>query len=280
MSKYSRLASALADSSVSQRFEWHKPPSPKAKIFMGSHDPDYVQQVIHTKVPNDIEKKIGFEVTPPVAKRALLATSGTLLTAELALLHGLAGNLAGGSHHAKFHHGEGFCTFNDVGVATIHLLQTGKINSALVLDLDVHQGDGTAEILADYPSLITTSIHCEDNYPFEKKQSDMDVPLPAGADNALFLETLSRMLEQLSHAARPDLVFYNAGVDIHHEDRLGKFKLDDQGLIARERMVLEWCKTHALPLCIVIGGGYSRDIDALAARHAFVFEQAVSIYGC
>lgn len=278
MAKYSRLASKLAGGSVSQLLQWHKPPLPKAAIFANAHDPAYVQQVMDTRVPKAIEKKIGFEVTSAVAKRALLATSGTLLAAELALQHGIAGNLAGGSHHAKFHHGEGFCTFNDVGVAAIHLLKTGKIQSALVLDLDVHQGDGTAEILANYPSLITTSIHCGDNYPFEKKQSNIDIALAAGTANHLYLKTLSALLARLSNYSKPDIIFYNAGVDIHVDDRLGKFNLNNEGILARERMVLEWCKSQAIAVCIVIGGGYSRNIDALAARHTVIFEVATSIY--
>ena len=277
MSKYSHLAHTLKASPLSSTLQWHVPPFPKPGIFIDAHDATYVDQVYRFDVPESVEKLIGFPVTEAVAHRALFATSGTLLAAELALKQGIAGNLAGGSHHAQFNHGAGFCTLNDVAVAATCLLKDNQIENAVILDLDVHQGDGAAAILQNWPQLKTVSLHCQQNYPFRKATSDVDVALEAGMENDEYLSILEKVLDREVIHASPDIVFYNAGVDIHHLDRLGKLLLDDDGIYSRDHMGLATLLRHKIPVCFVIGGGYSRNIDLLAKRHALVFGAAQSL---
>ncbi|RVD19846.1 histone deacetylase, partial [Mesorhizobium sp. M4B.F.Ca.ET.017.02.2.1] len=217
---------------------------------------------------------IGFPVGPRVSLRAQLAAGGTVLVARLALRHGIACNAAGGSHHARRAQGAGFCTFNDVAVASLVLLAEGAARNILIVDLDVHQGDGTADILKDEPRAFTFSMHGERNYPVRKIASDLDVALPDCTGDAAYLDRLGGILPELSARARWDIVFYNAGVDVHAEDRLGRLSLSDDGLRARDTMVIRHFRRLGMPICGVIGGGYSTDVPALAARHAILFEVA------
>jgi acetoin utilization deacetylase AcuC-like enzyme len=241
-----------------------------------AHATDYVDQVITCSVPEKIEREIGFPVGPRVSLRAQLAAGGTVLAARLALVNGIACNTAGGSHHARRAQGAGFCTFNDVAVASLVLRAEGAAENILIVDLDVHQGDGTANILKDEPRAFTFSIHGERNYPARKIASDLDVALPDGTGDAAYLERLGVLLPELSAKARWDIVFYNAGVDVHAEDRLGRLSLSDDGLRARDAMVIGHFRALGIPVCGVIGGGYSTDVAALAARHAILFEVAAT----
>src|SRR5262245_33549231 len=176
-----------------------------------AHAPAYVEQVLACSVPARIEREIGFPVSERVSRRAQLASAGTVLAARLSLAHGIACNAAGGSHHARHAQGAGFCTFNDVGVAASLLLAEGVVGRILVVDLDVHQGDGTADIFADEPRVFTFSMHGERNYPIRKIASDLDIGLPDGTDDAAYLATLRQSLPVVAKRAAPDLVFYNAG---------------------------------------------------------------------
>ncbi len=239
-----------------------------------AHDATYVDQVLACAVPERIEREIGFAVTERVSLRARRAAGGTLAAARLALRHGIACNAAGGSHHARRAHGAGFCTFNDVAVAALDLVAERPEAKILVVDLDVHQGDGTADIFGDEPRVFTFSMHAEKNYPVRKVSSDLDLGLPDGTGDASYLQHLASVLPRLSQAGRRDLVFYNAGVDPHADDRLGRLALTDAGLRARDRMVISHFRTQGVPVCGVIGGGYSRDVETLAARHAILFEVA------
>jgi acetoin utilization deacetylase AcuC-like enzyme len=274
MSKYPLLMEALRNRGLTMPGALSMPgPAPAAWLKL-AHAADYVDQVIACEVPHKIEREIGFPVGPRVSLRAQLATAGTVLAARLALRHGIACNTAGGSHHARRAQGAGFCTFNDVAVAALVLLAEGSVDNILIVDLDVHQGDGTADILRDEPRAFTFSMHGERNYPVRKIASDLDVALPDGAGDVAYLERLGAILPELSRQRRWDLVFYNAGVDVHAEDRLGRLALSDDGLRAREDMVISHFRDHGIPLCGVIGGGYSTDVPALAARHAILFEVA------
>jgi len=244
-----------------------------------AHDTTYVDQVLACCVPSAIEREIGFPVVERVARRARLAAGGTLLAARLALEAGVACNAAGGSHHARFAQGAGFCTFNDVAVAALQLLAERPDLSILVVDLDVHQGDGTASILADEPRVLTFSMHAQKNYPVRKVASDFDLGLDDGIQDSAYLELLGAALDTLLVARRFDLAFYNAGVDPHRDDRLGRLALSDDGLRARDNLVLRRLRAMQVPVCGVIGGGYDRDIDVLAARHAILFEVAAGFAG-
>lgn len=274
MSKYARLIEVLRETGLLNRADLFEPSPAGAALLSAVHDPAYVEQVIACAVPHAIEREIGFEVNERVSLRARLAAAGTLMTAELALKHGLACNMAGGSHHARYEQGAGFCTFNDVAVAARALLDRGSVERVLVIDLDVHQGDGTARIFAGEPRVFTVSMHAARNYPARKALSDLDVELDDGTDDDAYLERLRHLLAGLERRRRPDIVFYNAGVDPHADDRLGRLALSDAGLRRRDAMVIAAVRQYGIPLCGVIGGGYSRNVDALARRHAMLFEEA------
>ena len=274
MSKYPLLMKALRERGLAAP-EALSMPEPAAPAWLKrAHAADYVDQVLACEVPAKIEREIGFPVSQRVSLRAQLAAAGTVLAARLALKHGIACNAAGGSHHARRAQGAGFCTFNDVAVASLALLAEGAVENILVVDLDVHQGDGTADILKDEPRAFTFSMHGERNYPARKVASDLDIALPDGMGDAAYLERLGSVLPDLSGSKRWDIVFYNAGVDVHAEDRLGRLALSDHGLRAREDMVIGHFRTRGVPVCGVIGGGYSSDVPSLAARHAILFEVA------
>ncbi|RTL95556.1 MAG: histone deacetylase [Hyphomicrobiales bacterium] len=274
MSKYPLLMEALRIRGLAAPGALSMPEPAPAALLRLAHAADYVDQVIACRVPERIEREIGFPVDPRVSRRAQLATGGTMLAARLALRYGIACNAAGGSHHARRAQGAGFCTFNDVAVASLKLLAEGAVENVLIVDLDVHQGDGTADILKHEPRAFTFSMHCERNYPVRKIASDLDVALPDGTGDGAYLERLAAILPELSGQRRWDIVFYNAGVDVHAEDRLGRLALTDEGLRAREDMVISHFRDRGVPMCGVIGGGYSNDVPALAARHAILFEAA------
>ncbi|MGX5830503.1 histone deacetylase family protein [Mesorhizobium sp. 43Arga] len=274
MSKYPLLMEALRARGLASPGALNTAdPAPASRLRL-AHATDYVDQVISCSVPEKIEREIGFPVGPRVSLRAQLATGGTILSARLALRHGIACNTAGGSHHARRAQGAGFCTFNDVAVASLVLLDEGAAQNILVVDLDVHQGDGTADILSDEPGVFTFSMHGERNYPVRKIASDLDIALPDGTGDAAYLRRLATILPELAARARWDIVFYNAGVDVHAEDRLGRLALSNDGLRGRDEMVIGHFRALGVPVCGVIGGGYSTDVPALAARHAILFEVA------
>jgi acetoin utilization deacetylase AcuC-like enzyme len=277
MGKYRVLMEALARRGLATEAHLRTPAPPPPSWLKLAHAPAYVDQVLAFAVPAAIEKEIGFPVSDRVSRRAQMAVGGTVLAARLALKQGLACNTAGGSHHARRAHGAGFCTFNDVGVAASLLLSEGAVRRVLVVDLDVHQGDGTAEIFAAEPRAFTFSMHARSNYPARKIPSDLDLALADGTGDEDYLARLAAMLPVLLDYARPDLVFYNAGVDPHRDDKLGKLALSDAGLRLRDRLTMSFFWTRGVPVCGVIGGGYSDDVPALAERHAILFEEAAAL---
>lgn len=196
----------------------------------------------------------------------------------MALQQGLAVNLAGGSHHADAEGGAGFCVFNDVGIAARALLDRARVDQIAVIDLDVHHGDGTALIFADETRVFTASLHCEENWPRKKPPSDLDIGLPKGSGDQSYLAALNQLTDHLQTLKRPDILFYNAGVDPHADDRLGLLNLSDEGLRGRDRAVLSFAAAHAIPVAIVMGGGYSKDASAVAARHMVTVETALEMY--
>ncbi|ODT08923.1 MAG: histone deacetylase [Mesorhizobium sp. SCN 65-20] len=274
MGKYRHLMQQLEALGLTSGLTAAEPISPE--LLCLAHDPAYVAQVLACTVPALVEREIGFPVGERVSRRAQLAAGGTLLAARLALAHGIACNAAGGSHHARRGQGAGFCTFNDVAVAALGLLAEGRAENVLVVDLDVHQGDGTAQILAGNAAVFTFSMHAEKNYPVRKVASCLDIGLPDGTGDDAYLEVLADALDDLSRRRPWDIVFYNAGVDPHRDDRLGRLALSDDGLRRRERLVLEHFREAGVPVCGVIGGGYSSDVEALARRHAILFETAAA----
>lgn len=264
--KYGLVMEALAESG--QPYEIHTPePMPRSWIE-AVHDPAYVEQVLSAAVPPEKERRIGFPITPRIARRSLLSAGGTYLAARLALEKGCAANAAGGSHHARADTGAGYCVLNDLAIAANRLIAEHHAHRILILDLDVHQGDGTASLTAGRDDIFTLSLHAEKNFPARKAQSSRDVPLPDGIGDADYLAVLAGELPAALSAFAPDLILYQAGVDPHDNDRLGRLALSDEGLIARDTYVGRLAAAHALAIASTLGGGYGEDRMAVARRHA------------
>ncbi|MEM8797399.1 MAG: histone deacetylase [Pseudomonadota bacterium] len=274
MGKFRRLMEVLREEGLAGTDNVYEPAPAPASWLSLAHDQTYVDQVLNGSVPDRIARDIGFPMSASVALRARTATGGTVLGGRLALEHGLAANTAGGSHHARFEQGAGFCVFNDVAVAVRVLQAEGLVQRVLIVDLDVHQGDGTARIFSGDSNVFTLSLHARRNYPEEKAVSNLDIPLTDGLEDEAYLAKLRQILPRLIENGNPDMVFYNAGVDPHREDRLGRLGLSDAGLLARDRFVIETIRAAGIPLACVIGGGYSNDVDTLAKRHATIHRAA------
>ena len=264
--KYGLLLDALRD--VGHPMTLHEPePMPRGWIE-AVHDPDYVAEVFELRVPPAKARRIGFPVSQRLSDRAQRTPAGTWLAAKLALEYGFAANSAGGSHHALYDTGAGYCVFNDLAIAANRLVAEGDASRILIVDCDVHQGDGTAALLAGRPEIVTFSIHGEKNFPARKAQSTLDVGLPDGSGDNAYLEALTGALPPLVDAFSPDLILYQAGVDPHVDDKLGRLALSDEGLAARDRFLAGEAKRVGAPLASALGGGYGPDRMAIARRHA------------
>ncbi|MDB5695551.1 MAG: histone deacetylase [Sphingomonas bacterium] len=247
--------------------DWHMPEPMPRRWLEEVHDPDYVAQVLAAAVPRDKERRIGFPVTPAVASRARAVPGGTWLAARMALRHGFAANSAGGSHHALAETGAGYCVFNDLAVAAVRLIEEGTVERLLVVDVDVHQGDGTAALTAGRPGIATYSIHAAKNFPVRKARSTLDVELADGVGDNEYLHTLETTLTPLLDEMRPRLILYQAGVDPFEGDQLGRLALTDAGLLAREGLVARLARARGIALASTVGGGYGPDKPAIARRH-------------
>ena len=265
MDKYAALPAAFA--ALGQPLQMLTPRPAPREWLEAVHAPDYVAAVLAARVPRALERRIGFAVTPAVARRAVLVAGGTYMAACHALAHGWAVNGAGGSHHARPDGGAGYCVINDLAVAAEALVRHGRAGRVLIVDLDVHQGDGTAVIFAGRADVLTFSMHAERNFPARKARSFRDVPLPDGLTDGPYLEMLAAELRLLLDGQRPDLILYQAGIDPHGEDRLGRLALSDAGLAARDRLVAEMARARGVPLAVTLGGGYGAP-EMLARRHA------------
>ena len=232
------------------------------------HDPDYVDEVFRVAVPREKERRIGFPVTTRIRDRVRHTNGGTWLAAQLAMEHGYAANSAAGSHHALADTGAGYCVFNDLAVASNRLIAEGDATRILIVDCDVHQGDGTACLMAGRADVFTLSLHAEKNFPVRKARSTLDVGLADGTDDEGYIEALDRHLPAVIADFAPDFVFYQAGVDPHVEDKLGRLALTDGGLVRRDRFVVGEARRRGLPIASALGGGYGDDQRAVAARHA------------
>lgn len=264
--KYYLVMEALRDSGAA--ITEHAPEPMPRKWLEAVHCPTYVDEVFRANVPREKERRIGFPVTTQIASRVRHTNGGTWLAALLAKRHGYAANSAAGSHHALHDTGAGYCVFNDLAVSANRLIAEGDASRILIVDLDVHQGDGTASLLAGREDVFTFSMHAEKNFPVRKASSSLDVALPDGVDDDGYMDTLNRHLpEVLTHFA-PDFVLYQAGVDPHAQDRLGRLALTDGGLEARDRHVVSEMRRRALPIASALGGGYGEDQREVAARHA------------
>lgn len=255
----------LIESGVS--IDWHVPAPIPIDWLEAVHDADYVAEVIEARVPQHKERRIGFPVTPQVARRARIVPGGTWMAALLAIEHGFAANTAGGSHHALGDTGAGFCVFNDLAITAVRLIEENRVARVLIVDCDVHQGDGTAALTAGRPGIASYSIHADKNFPVRKARSTLDVPLPDGVGDAAYLETLEATLGPLIESFAPNIILYQAGVDPFEGDRLGRLKLTTQGLAQREDLIARLAMARRLPLASTLGGGYGHDAMEVAARH-------------
>jgi acetoin utilization deacetylase AcuC-like enzyme len=248
--------------------EWIEPEPMPRRWIEAVHHPDYVAQVLSARVPAEKERRIGFPVTETVALRAMHVPGGTYAAAMTSLARGFAFNNAGGSHHALEESGAGYCVFNDLAIAAARLVREGQAERVLIVDCDVHQGDGTATLTRTRDAIATYSIHAEKNFPVRKARSSLDVPLPDGTGDAAYLEALETSLVPLVDAFRPSIILYQAGVDPFAGDRLGRLSLSQEGLGARDILVGALARDRGIPLAGTLGGGYGADPMEVAGRHA------------
>jgi acetoin utilization deacetylase AcuC-like enzyme len=266
MSKYGLLLSALAEAGQDVAV-MTGPPAP-AGWAAAVHDADYVAAVVAARVDPARERRIGFPVTTEVARRTLAVAGGTYAAAVHALDHGFAANGAGGSHHALPDGGAGYCVTNDLAIAAQRLIDEWRVSRILIVDLDVHQGDGTAVIFAGRSDVLTFSMHAARNFPVRKARGFRDVELPDGMEDAAYLAVLADELPVLLDGQRPELVLFQAGVDPHREDRLGRLALSDSGLLTRDAYVVSECRRRGIAVASTLGGGYAADPMVVARRHA------------
>lgn len=263
--KYGLVMEALAETGADPIL--HQPEPMPTSWVEAVHDADYVAEVAASDVPLHKSRRIGFPITDSVARRAFLSPGGTWLAAKLALDHGYAANSAGGSHHAMADTGAGYCVFNDLAIAANRLIAEGDARRVMIVDLDVHQGDGTAMLMAGRPDVFTFSIHSESNFPARKARSSFDLGLPDAVGDAEYLAALAAHLPSAIDGFAPDLIFYQAGVDPHRDDRLGRLALSDAGLRDRDRYVMRQAQRRGIPLASALGGGYGDDRLEVARRH-------------
>ncbi len=278
MRKFGLLAECLREQGILADENEYTPAPLSLSILMAAHQKEYVQRFIRGELTIKEEKNIGLPWSEWLVERTLRAVSGTILTSELALEHGLACHLAGGTHHAHPSYGSGFCIFNDLAVAALALIQSHKAKKVLIIDCDVHQGDGTIAFFKDRSDIIPASWHCEENYPQTKQTDGINIAIPKGANDQEYLSILKDTLPKILAEHRPDFVFYDAGVDVHQDDRLGYVNLTDQGILERDTYVIETCVSLKLPTACVIGGGYDRQEEKVAWRHSLLHQAASQIW--
>ena len=276
MSKYALLYERVAASARDLGIELVEPQAATDAQLCRAHDPDYVARATRGELDATALRKIGFPWSPLMIERSRRSSGGTMGALEAALRgEGIAVNLAGGTHHAFADHGAGYCVFNDSVVAARHVQALGLARRVLIVDLDVHQGNGTAAIVRGDPSVFAFSMHGERNYPAIKEAGDLDVELPDGCDDAHYLDQLARHLPAAIARAAPDAVIYLAGADPYEQDRLGRLKLTKQGLRERDRMVFKACLGHDFPVAVSMAGGYAGDVaDIVDIHYATVSEAA------
>ena len=269
INKFGELADYLIKKKIVNKFYTPYPCSDET--LKRAHSENYIKNVKNKTLDKNTVKKIGFPLIDSVVKRSLVATGGTVLAAKLAIKNGVACNTAGGSHHANFDSGAGYCVFNDVAVAAHYLLDRGLAGRILIVDLDVHQGNGSADIFKDNKNVFTFSMHSRTNYPAKKSNSDLDVELEDNLEDNAYIKTLKHYLNELNQE-NFDFVFYIAGVDIHFNDRLGKLKISDEGIKLRDELMVENFFSKRIPFCGVLGGGYNKDFNKLVELHSILHQ--------
>ncbi|TDQ78159.1 histone deacetylase family protein [Sphingobacterium yanglingense] len=278
MLKYELIPEQLCYEGLVSAVNFFEPEMVDFETAALAHDVDYLRRLFDLTLDAKMVRRIGFPLSQELVERERYLVDGTLKSALFALEYGISFNVAGGTHHAGRNFGEGFCLMNDQAIAAAYLLKQGLATRILIIDLDVHQGNGTAHIFEGVSPVYTFSMHGDKNFPFIKERSDRDVALEDGITDDLYLKLLSENLAFLFETVNPDFVFYQAGVDILGSDKLGKLKVSAAGCRERDRMVLESCKVHKVPVQISMGGGYSTQIRDIVNAHVETYRAAIDIF--
>lgn len=274
--KFGELIKLLRKKNIATTYNTFEPDEVSVPTLLNVHTEEYINKINNLSLDKDEIRKLGFPLVKSVRRRSFVATGGTVLASKLAVKHKLACNTAGGSHHAFSNQGNGYCVFNDVAVATSYLKKKYKYKKILILDLDVHQGDGTAKIFESDDSVFTVSIHSKKNYPSKKQKSNVDIELEDGIKDEEYLNVVNQLLQKIGDF-QFDFVFYVAGVDVHFEDRLGKLNITETGIRKREELVINNFFKRNIPLCGVLGGGYNHNFEQLVNLHSILHETCKKI---
>jgi acetoin utilization deacetylase AcuC-like enzyme len=278
MIKYDLLPEQLCYEGTASESNFFYPEPVDEQTILLTHTEAYWHKLRDQQLNTKEIRAIGFPMTPRLVERGRYIAGGTLQCALYAQQYGVALNIAGGTHHAFSDRGEGFCVFNDIAIAANYLLYHGICQKILIIDLDVHQGNGTAQIFAHEPRVFTFSMHGAKNYPLRKEQSDLDLPLADQTGDQYYLRLLRDTLPRLFEQVQPDMVFYLSGVDVLADDKLGRLSLSMAGCKERDRIVLSYCQRHQLPLAISMGGGYAERLSRIIEAHANTFRLAAEIF--
>lgn len=278
MLKYELIPQQLLHEGLIQPVNLFSPDLLDDETVLWTHDADYYQRLKSLSLTAQEERRIGFPLSVQLVERELRIAKGTIDGVHHALHYGVAFNVAGGTHHAGSNWGEGFCMLNDQAIAANYLLKKGLAQRILMIDLDVHQGNGTAQIFANHSDVFTFSMHGEKNFPFRKEQSDLDIGLEDGISDEAYLSILNQHLDYLFESFKPDFVFYLSGVDILDTDKLGKLSVSKNACKQRDRMVFECCKSRKIPVQVSMGGGYSPQIKDIVDAHCNTFRTALELY--
>ncbi|WP_179343191.1 histone deacetylase family protein [Winogradskyella ursingii] len=278
MEKYSLLPEQLIHEGTCNEVNFFKPEIPNDKYIVAVHSPEYYYDLVNLTLNQRAARKIGFPLSENLVEREVIIADGTIKASEFALKYGIAMNIAGGTHHAYTNRGEAFCLLNDQAIAAKYLQQKGWAKKILIVDLDVHQGNGTAEIFYNDNSVFTFSMHGKNNYPFKKETSDLDIPLEDNTDDKTYLNILYDVLPKLIEEQQPDFIYYLCGVDVIANDKLGKLGMTLEGCKARDKFVLNQCKKNQIPVVCSMGGGYSSSLNDIVDAHANTFRVAQDIF--
>lgn len=278
MEKYNRLYQTLREEDIFSEDHFFSPQNASAEDVTAIHDVQYVQDLLDLNIDRSMERRIGFPISAQLIEREFKIVQGTIEAAVYALESGLAFNIAGGTHHAFSNRGEGFCLLNDNAVAAQYLLDRKLVSKILIVDLDVHQGNGTASMMQGNNNVFTFSMHGANNFPFQKEVSDLDVPLPDACTDELYLEKLEQHLPNLLKTFQPDFMFYQCGVDILAEDKMGKLNCSMQGCFERDFKVLSLAKANNIPIVCDMGGGYAPDLETIVEAHANTYRIGKNLF--
>ena len=278
MAKYELLPQQLLHEGTCGEENFFEPSIPEDHHILAVHDEGYYLDLLNLEIPPKEARKIGFPLSKELVLRERIIADGTIKGCEFALEHGIVMNIAGGTHHAYSNRGEAFCMLNDQAIGARYLQRNRQINNILIVDLDVHQGNGTAEIFQTDRSVFTFSMHGKGNYPFKKEVSDLDIALEKGTTDEEYLSILKNTLPSLLEKVRPEFIFYLCGVDVLETDKLGTLSLSLEGCKERDRFVLQTCHDANIPVQCSMGGGYSPEIKIIVEAHANTFRLAQDIY--